>query len=81
MRAVPVTNDRPGYHLDMPVSKLTERDTRAIEASVISSTPPVTETTDVVMHKTWPTLLSPMGLGGLSLPTLTWESDRLRFEG
>ena len=59
--ADPVTNDGPRFDLDMPVSELTERDTRAIEASVISSTPPVAETTDGVMHKTQPTPTEPNG--------------------
>ena len=36
--ADPVTNDRPRFYLDMPISELTEHDTRAIEASDISST-------------------------------------------
>ena len=47
--ANPVMNDRPRFHSDMPVSELTERDTRAIEASDVSSTPSVAETTDGVM--------------------------------
>ena len=46
---VPVTNDGPGFHSDMPVMELTKRVTRAIEASDISSTPPVTETADGAM--------------------------------
>jgi len=44
--ADPVINDGPRFHLNMPVSKLTERITQAIEASDISSTPLVAETTD-----------------------------------
>ena len=44
--ADPITNDEPRFHSDMPVSELTEHDTRAIEASDVSSTPPVAETTD-----------------------------------
>ena len=44
----PVMNDGPGFHLDMPVTEVTESDTRAIEASDVSSTPPVTETMDGV---------------------------------
>ena len=44
-----VTNDRPGFHSNMPVSELTERVTRAIEASDVSSTPSVAETADRVM--------------------------------
>ena len=44
----PVTNDRLGFHSNMPVSELTERDTRAIEVSDVSSTPPIAETVDGV---------------------------------
>ena len=47
--AKPIMNDGPGFHSDMPISELTERITRAIEASDVSSTPPVTETMDGVM--------------------------------
>ena len=39
-------NDGPGFHLDMPVSDLTERVTRAIEASDVSSSHPDAETAD-----------------------------------
>ena len=46
--ANPIMNDRPRFHSNMPVSELTERVTRAIEASDISSTPLVVETTDRV---------------------------------
>ena len=54
MRAMPTpsANNGPGFHSDMPISELAERDTRAIEASVVSSTPLVAETVDEVMHKT-----------------------------
>ena len=45
----PVMNDGPGFHSNMPISELTERVTRAIEASDVSSTPPVVETTDGAM--------------------------------
>ena len=38
-----------GFHLDMPISELTECVTRAIEASDVSSTPSVMETVDGVM--------------------------------
>ena len=47
--ADPVTNDGPGFHSNMPISELTEHVTRAIEASDVSSTPPVTEIVDGVM--------------------------------
>ena len=43
-----IVNDGPRFHSDMPVSKLTEHVTRAIEASDVSSTPPVVETVDGV---------------------------------
>ena len=39
--ANPITNDRPGFHSNMPISQLPEHITRAIEASNISSAPSV----------------------------------------
>ena len=48
----------------MPVSELTERVTRAIEASVISLAPPVAETKDRVTHENRLTTTEPQGLGG-----------------
>ena len=44
--ADPVTNDGPRFNSSMPNSELTKRVTRAIEASDVSSTPPVAENTD-----------------------------------
>ena len=44
--ANPVASDRTRFCSNMPVSELTERVTRAIEASDISSTPLVVKTTD-----------------------------------
>ena len=35
----------------MPVSELIERDTRAIEVSVVNSAPPAAETEDGVVHE------------------------------
>ena len=46
--ADPVVNDGPGFHSDMPISELTEHDTRAIEASDVCSTPLVAETANRV---------------------------------
>ena len=66
--ANPVTNDGPEFHSNMPVSELTERNTWAIEASVVSSTPPVAETEDGVMHEIWPTPTEPHGARGLEPP-------------
>ena len=70
MRAMPIpsANDGPGFHSDMPVSELTERDTQAIEASVISSTPLVAETTARVTHETRPTPTKPNEAQGLEPP-------------
>ena len=48
-------NDGPRFCSNAPVSELTERVTRAIEASDVSSAPPVVETMDGVMHETRPT--------------------------
>ena len=42
-------DDGLGFHSNMLVSELTEHDTRAIEASDVSSTPLVVETADGVM--------------------------------
>ena len=52
-------NDGPGFHTNVPVGELIERDTQAIEASVISSAPLVLETEDGVMRETWPTPIRP----------------------
>ena len=46
--ANPVMNDGHGFHSNMPVGELTERDTRAIEASDVSSIPLVAETANGV---------------------------------
>ena len=64
----PVMNDGPRFHLNMPISELAEGDTQAIEASVVSSTPLVAETTDGVTHKTRPTPTEPNGARGLEPP-------------
>ena len=51
MRAMstPSVNDGPRFHSNMSVSELAECDTRAIEASDVSSTPPVVKTMDEAM--------------------------------
>ena len=66
--ADPVMNDRPEFHSNMPVSELTERVTRAIEASDVSSAPLVAKTVDGVMHETQPTPTEPNGALGLRTP-------------
>ena len=68
--ADPVTNDGPRFHSDMPVSELPESDTRAIEASVVSSAPLVVEIEDGVTHEIWPTPTNPHGARGLELHDL-----------
>ena len=66
--ADPVTNDGSGFHLDIPIRELTEHVTRAIEASDVSSAPPVAETTDGVTHRTRPTPTEPNRAQGLRSP-------------
>ena len=39
--ADPVTNDGPEFHSDMPVNELTEHVTQTMEASDVSSSPPI----------------------------------------
>ena len=46
--ADPITNNGPRFHSNMLINELTECVTRAIEASDVSSTPPVVETVDGV---------------------------------
>ena len=53
--ANPVMNDGAKFHSDIPVRELIERVTRVIEASDVSSAPPVAETVDVATHETRPT--------------------------
>ena len=69
-------DDGPGFHSNMPVSELTERDTRAVEASVVSSAPLVAETEDGVTHETWLIPIEPHGARGLKPP-----DPRLRDRG
>ena len=70
MRAIstPSVNDGPGFHSDVPVSELTERDTRPVEASVISLVPLVVETEDRVTQEIWLTPTNPHGARGLESP-------------
>ena len=85
MRAMltPLVDDGPGFHSDMPVGELTERDTRAIKASVISSAPLVVETEDGVTHEHSRPLSDPKGLGGSSRSIRDQEIEvrRLAREG
>ena len=70
-----VVDDGPRFHSNIPISELTERVTRAIEASDVSSAPSVVETTDGVTHGTRPTPTNPMGLRGLGRPIPTRETN------
>ena len=63
----PSTEDGPRFHMNVPISELIERDTRADEASVVSSAPPVVETEDGVTRETWPAPIRPQGARGLEL--------------
>ena len=65
-----IKNDGPGFHSDMPISELSECDTRGIEAIVVSSAPPVAKTMNGVTHKNSnQPLPSPTGLRGSGRPT------------
>ena len=70
MRAMPTlsTDDGPGFHMNVPVSELIERNTRAVEASVVSSAPLVVETEDGVTHESRPTPTEPHRARGLEPP-------------
>ena len=84
--ADPITNDEPRFHSNVPISELTERVTRAIKASDVSSAPPVAETVDGVAHETRSTPTEPNGAQGLKPPDLDsriqpTEVRRLTHEG
>ena len=66
--ADPITNNGTRFCSNMPVSKLTEHDAQAIEASVVSSAPPVVEIADGMTHKTRPTPTEPNRAWGLEPP-------------
>ena len=66
--ANPVMNDGPIFHSNMFVSELSECDTRAIEASDVSSAHLVAKTMDRVTHGTRPTPTEPNGAQGLEPP-------------
>ena len=52
MRTMPTlsVDDGHGFHTNVPISELIERDTRAIEASVVSLAPLAAKTKDRVTH-------------------------------
>ena len=55
----PSTNDGPGFHMNVPVSELIERDTRAVEASVVYLAPPIAKVEDEVTREMRPTPIRP----------------------
>ena len=77
--ADPVTNDGPEFRSNTPVSELTKRVTRAIEASDVSSAPPIAETADGLTHETQPTPTEPHGARRLEPPDP--KIGRPGFEG
>ena len=81
MRALPtlLANDGSRFHTNIPVSELIERDTRAIEASVVSSAPPVAETEDGVTHEN--TADPYQTLRGSGARAARSKIERPRFEG
>ena len=74
-----IMNDGPRFHSNVPVSELAERDTRAIEASDVSSAPPVVKTMDGVTHGTRPTPTKSNGAQGLETPN-TLARPRLHLD-
>ena len=70
MRALPTpsVDDGPRFHSNILVSELIERNTQAIEASVVSSAPPILKTKDGVMHEMWLTPIRPQRARGLEPP-------------
>ena len=73
-----VMNDRPRFHSNMLDSELTERYTRAIEASVVSSAPTIVETMDGATHEIRPTPAEPNKAWGLKPPD---PNSRIQLTG
>ena len=70
--ADPVTSDGTRFHLNIPVSELIKRVTRATEASDVASTPPVAITVDgaTVTKMNRPLTESPPRVGAQGRPDL-----------
>ena len=77
--STPSVNDGSIFHTSIPVSELIERDTRAIEASIVNSAPPVVETEDGVTHKNTADLYQT--LRGSGARATRSKIERPRFEG
>ena len=81
MRALPTlsANDGSGFHMNIPISELIERDTRAIEASVVNSAPLVAKTKDGVAREN---MTDPsQTLKGSGVRAARSKIERPRFEG
>ena len=61
LRALPTPSaiDGPGFHTNVPVSELIEHNTRAVEASVVYSAPPIAKIEDGVTREIRPTPIRP----------------------
>ena len=68
--ANPIMNDKLRFHLDIPVSELTEHVARVIEASNDSLATMVVETVDGVTHGTISTPTKPNEAQGLGSPDI-----------
>ena len=81
MRALPTpsANDGSGFHTNIPISELIERNTQAIEASIVNSAPPVVETEDgVTRENTADPNQTPRGSAARAARS---SIERPRFEG
>ena len=81
MRALPTpsVNDGFRFHTNIPVSELIERDTRAIEASIINSAPSVAKTEDGVTREN--TVDPYQTLRGSGARAARSKIERSRFKG
>ena len=55
----PSANDGPGFHTNVPISELIERNSRAVEASVVYLAPPIAKVEDEVTREMRPTPIRP----------------------
>ena len=75
----PSANDGSRFHMSIPISELIERDTQAIEASIVNSAPPVVETEDGVTREN--TANPYQTLRGSGARATRSKIERPRFEG
>ena len=81
MRALPTpsANDGSGFHMNIPVSELIERNTQAIEGSVVNLAPSVAKTEDGVTREN--TVDPYQTLRGSGARAARSNIERPRFEG